>query len=286
MSKSTERVINAIMKYWEKLSAEDDSYTKWAENPIPLEGKDACLFFLKVILNQRQKSEVAREAAEEFVARFYESDEKSFWKKINSMSESALQAACSFQSTIFSEKAEKQIEKEEKQILVKEGTSYAGINKNRFPSWIKANADMILQDYQGQVENIRKDITTPSQQQVDLLRKRFKKFHGIGEELSRMAVFQLVRKYGVAGGRAARRFLKPKRDTHLLKVMRNAFFAGDPQMDDKALKKFVDGLNLDSPADFDHAAFKIGKDFCTEQDKCTVCPIHDACALGKRKVRP
>lgn len=275
MSKSTAPVINAIMKYCDKLRAEGDPYTIWEKKPTPLKGKDSCLFFLKVILNQRQKSEVAGRAADEFIAKFYKNDEKSFWKKINSMSESALEAACSFESTIS-------FEKKGKQIVVKEGTSYAGINKKNFPSWIKDDAGIILESYQGQVENIWKDMTTPSQQEVDLLHKRFKKFHGIGEELSRMAVFQLVRTYGIAGGWDARRFLKPKRDTHLLKVMRNAVFAGDPQMDNEEIKKFVDGLDLDSPADFDHAAFVIGKRFCS-QSKCPECPIHEVCNAYTKK---
>lgn len=277
MSIPTQETINAIMKHWEKLRDEGDPFTKWEKKT--LEEKDSCLFFLKIILNQRQKSGIAGKAADAFVTKFYESDEKTFWENISLMSESELLAKCRFEK-------ETTYGKESRQKIIRAGVSYAGINANKFPSWIKKAASIILKVYHGKVGNIWKDITKPSQEQVDELQKRFKQFPGIGEELSRMAVFQLVRGYGIAGGWDARRFLKTKRDTHLLKVIRNVFFAGDPQMDKKGLKAFVDGLDLDSPADFDHAAFDIGKKFCSEQDRCPDCPIRNACAYGKKKARP
>ena len=43
-------------------------------------------------------------------------------------------------------------------------------------------------------------------------------------------------------------------------------------------QRYVNKLNemLDSPAEFDYAAFYIGKNFCMK-DKCEECPICEQC---------
>lgn len=265
------------MDHWEKLRSTGDEYTIWVNNdpndpntpnnPNKPTGEEACLFFLKVILNQGQNSGRARLAAEEFVEKFYEINEKSFWEKISRMREADLKEKCKFENGIH------------------RGKNYAVRgNTKKFPSQMIENAKIIIKDYNGEVKNIWEDITSPNQEQVDLLQKRFKRFDGIGEELSRMAVFQLVRKLGVAGGWKARRFLKVKRDTHLLNVIANAFL-GNADASDNDKKDFADSLVLDSPADFDHAAFDIGKKFCLKkgEPKCPECPIRKACNAYKKR---
>ena len=87
---------------------------------------------------------------------------------------------------------------------------------NSFPKRLKAAAKRIVSDYSSDVRNTWNGV---GKEDVDKIYWRFKEFEGIGDALAKMAQFILVRDYGVAGGRASKKYMSVKPDVHLQRVM-------------------------------------------------------------------
>lgn len=260
MSIAPKITIKAVDAYFKKLKNEDDPYTKWAQRKRPMVEWNAIKFFIQVMLDQRQPVERVIAAAEEFVEkRDGHWTVNTFWKHFAKMSIRDIKKYCQFEP---------------------EGDytrSYAGINANKFPHWLKKNAERIVNEYEGTVENIwEKNLPKDNEEKIKEIHKRFIEFEGIGEGLANMATFSLVKDRGYAGGIKSQKFLRIKFDTHVKRVVEKAILAGNEELG--SAKAYVHELNkkLKSPADFDQMLFKIGQEYC-QYDLCEECPIHKAC---------
>lgn len=242
MSIAPEKTIKAVEAYYKTLEAECDPYTKWAQRKRPINEWKAIKFFIQVMLDQRQPVERAIAAAKEFVEKKDGHwSVNTFWKHFAEMSIRDIKKYCQFNSE-------------------SDYTgSYAGINANKFPHWLKKNAQIIADRYEI-VENIwEEDLPEDNEEKIKEIHKRFMEFEGIGEGLANMATFSLVKAHGYAGGIKSQKFLRIKFDTHVKRVVEKAILAGNEDLG--SAKAYVRELNekLDSPADFDQMLYKIGQ---------------------------
>lgn len=260
MTIRTEDTIKAVEHYAESIQR------KWKKRIVPLRGWDACKFFIWVMLDQLMVADRARAGAQDFVNRRYDfcppqATPKTFWKHVTKIH---LNNKNIFKFTDENEKGH--------------SGAYAGRNINKFPAWLRNNANMIIEDYGSIVENIwEKGLSDDNEKKIEELHERFEGFAGIGPNLANMAVFSLVRDHGYAGGWESRKYLRIKFDTHVRQVVSRAFL-GTSQADDA--EAYVKELNskVQSPADFDFALFTIGQKYCyRDNPDCTKCPIHESC---------
>lgn len=154
---------------------------------------EASIIFVRVMLQQGQKAEQAQIAGKHFVETNFPNE--SIWYDIEKESIDNLRVIC--QSGY-------------------EGKGYATrYNFAKFPKWIKSNAEIMTKKYDGDPRNIW-DVP---EKYVEEIYKRFKKFHGIGDALAKMAQFILVRRYAVVGGIKSKQHLKVKPDIHICRVL-------------------------------------------------------------------
>ena len=114
------------------------------------------------------------------------------------------------------------------------------------------------------------------QKSVKEVRKRLKKFSGIGPELSRMAVLILVRDYRKIGGETSFGYLNPKIDVHVKRVFKRTGLIENG--DKKSAIDVARSLNRKFPAILDYPAWKIGQEFCHEKNpKCGICKLGSVC---------
>lgn len=259
MPVAPEQTIDAIMAY-----VKDDLRSKcrfWPRKIRELVGWDACQFFIFVMLDQMQRVERTMAAAKDFIdKRDKRWTPRTFWRNIAQMKLRDVKRYCT-----FSDKNEHAY-----------NGKYAGYNANKFSGWLRKNARIITERYEV-VENIwLKDLPDEPSKKIDELTRRFADFHGIGNNLANMAVSILVRNYGYAGGESSKKFLRIKFDVHVKRVVEKAMLFGTEWQGNS--RRYVNKLNevLDSPAEFDYAAFYIGKNFCMK-DKCEECPICEQC---------
>lgn len=91
-----------------------------------------------------------------------------------------------------------------------------------------------------------------------------------------MALFSLVREYGVAGGIKNRESMKAKPDILLRRVVYRSGIASDENP--KTVIKAIDDLGIEFQPDFDAAAWVIGREFCNKSEpNCGKCQIEDTC---------
>lgn len=272
MSIAPPKTIKAIMSYYDYLQ-EIGEEGRWAKRLRPLTDWDACKFFVGVMLDQRSPAERAWAASNEFVEK---RDKRwtptTFWIHISKMSLSEVNDYCQF----------------------KPGGDYTGFyagqncykfnGKGSQKGWLRQNAKKIVNTYDGRVESIwTDDLPVDNAEKILEIHSRFKEFQGIGSNLANMAVFALVRDRGYAGGIQSKKLLKIKFDVHVNRVITKAIISGNPQLGDA--ENYVEKLNgeLDSPADFDLALYKIGQDYC-QYDNCKECPIYNYCNTYKNNV--
>lgn len=275
-----QETITAIMAYWQRLADENAPNTMWRKNEQPPTGWDAVGFFVEVMLNQRQSEKRACNGAEEFVTRSRGKrwSPRTMWTHISEMTLPELRSFCTFSADNKCSYT----------------GSYAGINADRFTGqhhkrgWLRTNADRIINMYRGYVENIwMDDLPDDNAGKILRIHERFQELAGIGDNLANMAVFQLVRYYGYAGGKESKKLLKMKFDTHVNRVLTRAIISGNEELG--SAENYVrDVLNnvgispLDSPADFDFAVYSIGQDYC-QYGYCGKCPIHEQCNIYQKK---
>ena len=210
--------------------------------------KDANQFFVSVMFGQQIPWKRALEASEQIVMK-YGSDGDNFWKKINYM------------------------EREELHQFIGPGTDGGALH--RFPGKMtdrmKHAAKRMMKHYHGDPRKIWQ-----RQKSVKEVRKRLKKFSGIGPELSRMAVLILVRDYRKIGGETSFRYLDPKIDVHVQRVFKRTGLIENG--DNKTAIDVARRLNPEFPAILDYPAWKIGQEFCHEKNpKCANCNLGNVC---------
>lgn len=259
---SPDKTINAVMDYWNKLRENGERDIRWAKHIKLLNEWKACRFFIGVMLDQMQPADRAWTAAEEFVnKRNHHWSYRTFWRHLAEMDIRSLRKYCNFDPQYESGYT----------------GSYAGYNARKFPYRLRNNARIIVNEYQSIVENIwMVDLPRNNEDKIREITNRFQVFDGIGENLANMATFSLVRNHGYAGGFNSRKFLRIKLDTHVNRVLSKAILHGNPELE--TIKCYVQRLNreLESPADFDFAVYKIGQDYCQYND-CNNCPIRNVC---------
>lgn len=268
-----EKSLKAIMEYWQALAVRNE-HSHWPERKRTLKEWEAVRFFVEVMLNQRQPADRAWAASHEFVskAKARHWSPRTVWQRIAEMSVHDIRVFCQFEHD------------------KKWHGAYAGINFRKFEGygrrkgWLRENAQKIIDEY-GLVDNVwNGDLPRDNEGQLQKIYERLSAFGGIGKNLANMAVFSLVRKHGYAGGMKSRGLLKIKCDTHVHRVIDRAIISGNPQLGPARLyvEKVLNGAGvLESPADFDYTAFRIGQDFC-QYDDCGHCPINAACNACKQ----
>ena len=155
-----------------------------------------------------------------------------------------------------------------------DGKAYAaGWHCNKFPGRLKENAKMIVSEYESDVRKIWNGVPP---EKVHVIYDRFREFSGIGDALSRMAQFILVREHGIAGGEKNRRLMKVKPDRHVRRVSFRLEVSKSRTV--KAVDAAIEQLELRSPADFDWVLFDVGREYCRPSDpKCSDCPLNEVC---------
>ena len=225
---------------------------RWSRTRRRFTETEANAFFVGVMLDQIQDADRAWEGAEYLVDNYFrETDD--FWGEIANTRLATIRRICrnGYEGKAFA-------------------LRYA---TNSFPKRLKAAAKRIVSHYSSDVRNIWNGV---GKENVDEIYWRFKELEGIGDALAKMAQFNLVRDYGVAGGKSSKNFMSVKPDIHLQRVL---FRVG--MCSRKTPRSVVDvtsALNLKSPADFDWAVWKIGRSYCRPKDpNCCDCPLKEVC---------
>lgn len=202
-----EKIVEQKYKYIAKY-IKDQGY-HWRGRAKYITGHEAAEFFIGVMLDQQVKVSRNNCAACHLVyhnADLYMkgTDEKhwqnSFWENIANMDVRKLNRACYFSDDMEENCSDCEIYQEHQYT-----GSYAQLNVNKFPVWLKSNAKKIIKEYQGHVEYIWEYERPRTQEEfkdnVNECTERFTEFDGIGKALANMAVFILVRDYGLLGGK-------------------------------------------------------------------------------------
>jgi endonuclease III len=253
MSSSVTQILNFYMKLEGNREYE---WVKWSKVRKRFTIKDANAFFIGVMLDQGQTAERAWDGGDHMVDNYFR-NKRNFWNSV----------ATTHRSTI-------------KKICQKgyDGTSYASVFCfNKFPVWLRSASDKMLTDYNGDPRNIW-NVTSEN---VNEIYTRFKQFDGIGDALSKMAQFILVRNYGIAGGIENRSKMSVKPDELVRRVLFRSGISASNKISESI--EAIENLHLSSPADFDAAAWIIGREYCLKnKPMCYSCPISKSCEYNKK----
>jgi endonuclease III len=244
--------IQNIYKYYKLLSKDDNNqWFSWVDKRLRFTITRANKFFISVMLDQGQRADRAWDGGDHMVENHFK-HKNGFWYGISETSLGKVTKIC------------------KRGYL---GKSYASnYNYNKMPLWLKSAANRILAEYNGDPRNIWKI----PQGNISLIYDRLKEFDGIGDALAKMGQFLLVRSYGVAGGQDSQHLLSIKPDILVSRVMYRTGISPSSKVKDVIAS--TDKLSLSSPADFDAAAWMIGRDYCRKSSpKCVCCPISEGC---------
>lgn len=245
--------IRKILAHYKKLADQGNHpWMYWAKQPIQISKKEADEIFLGVLLDQGQKAERAWNGSKHLIKNHFKHP-KGFWHGVSESSQEEVNRICTSGY---------------------DGKSYAvNFQTNKFPLWLKKAADRMLADYQGDPRKIWE----VSPENVSLIYARLMCFDGIGDALAKMGQFILVRNYGVAGGSASQHMMAIKPDELVRRVMYRTGVSSSPNT--KTVIESTHNLCLKSPADFDAAAWIIGREYCSKTSpRCDECPISGECA--------
>lgn len=129
----------------------------------------------------------------------------------------------------------------------------------------------MVEHYDGDARRIWNGVDVPT------ARERLNEIPGIGPALADMTVLILVRNYGLLGGKAALKELRPKLD---MQVRRVFLRTGLVQLNASDEDHFAVAQQLSSkyPAALDAPAWEIGSKYCKPQNpKCDECPLASRC---------
>jgi|GEM_PF-3114832 len=253
MSRESRKLVKAVMVYYAELDASGDKehdWLRWSDSRVRMSLDFANKLFVGLVLDQGQIAERAWEKADHLVDHYF-LEEDNWWESVADAHPKLVHAVCRYGYG---------------------GKSYAEkFQANKFPKWLQANAALLVEEFDGDPRMVWRRAP------VDEIYGRLKRFAGIGDALAKMGQFMLVRRYGVGGGLAKRRRLSIKPDVLVNRVMYRAGISPSRRARDVA--GAVAGLALDSPADFDAAAWLVGRQYCLETDPdCAGCPLVSGCA--------
>lgn len=252
MEKTPSATISHIMRFYKLLEQNEEyDWVKWSEKRKRFSIQSANAFFVGVMLDQGQKAERAWDGGKHIVNNHFKTG-NNWWKEILNSHHATVRKVC---QKGFN------------------GTSYASVyTVNKFPKWMRKAAVKIVNEYEGDPRNI----WSVNADNIDLIYDRFIEFDGIGDALAKMAQFILLRNYGIAGGVKSRTGVSVKPDALVRRVLYRSGILQSESISKST--SVIEQLPLESPADFDAAAWIIGREFCLKSDpKCTKCPINEAC---------
>lgn len=209
--------------------------------------KDANHFFVGVMLDRIVKTSVAWNSGK-LIVKEYGGGKTDFWKIIRT------------------------INRDELHEFMKSGDGGKALHRyhGKMTDNLKRAAGLMLEKYDGdprKIWQVEKD-------NIEKIKRRFKEFHGIEEQLASMAVMILVRDYKELGGKKSFPFLVPKEDVHTKKVFRRTGLIEGRQTVVEVAKE----LNPDFPAILDEPAWIIGREYCFKNNpNCKECPITGVC---------
>lgn len=241
-------IVRLIMGYYKG----NPCAPKWSAERRRFTRAEANSFFIGVLLDQGQNAQRAWDAGR-YLVEYYFAETENFWHEISTTNLNTMKSICR--------------------------TGYNGkafalhYQVNRFPRDLKSVARKIVRDYDSDVRNIWNGIKTKN---VDDIYLTFKEFDGIGDALAKMAQFILVRDYGIAGGKRAKRYMSVKPDVHLRRVLFRLGIA--EHQTPRSTIDAAERLHLKSPADFDWAVWTIGREYCRPKNPiCEECPLESSC---------
>ena len=245
-------IAELAMDYYRELESDPDpdhDWLRWTKRPVPMSRTQSDVFVIGLVLDQGQPAERAWDKAQHLRDNFFPGG-KRWWKRVAAADPRLLHAIARYGY---------------------EGKSYGeNFQANKFPRWLKANAEWIEEYYAGDPRKLW------AVDDTEELYDRLKELDGVGDALAKMGQFLLVRSHGVCGGWKARRKLAVKPDELLRRVLYRAGVASSPRS--SAVVRAAEGLGLESPADFDAAVWLVGRKFCLKTNpRCGECPLAAAC---------
>ena len=147
------------------------------------------------MLDHTVKTHVAWNSAK-LIVREYRGGEENFWERIGKMDRGRLHE------------------------FMKSGNGGKALHfhHGKMTDNLRCVAELMLCEYGGTPRNIWRT----EKNDVGEVKRRFREFHSIGEQLASMAVMILVCDYGELGGEESFRCLVPKEDVHTKRVFRRA----------------------------------------------------------------
>jgi len=245
-------IIRAVMNYFNQLAKERAECTQWATRRKRFTAESGNAFFIGVLLDQTIPFERAWAGGKHMVENHFQGG--NFWANVRKTRLGEL----------------KKIARSGK-----DGQAYFRF-PNKFAERLKCAAEIIIERYDGDVRKLWE-----VGDDVDLIYERLKEFSGIGDALARMGQFELVRKYGVAGGAKAKKRMCVKPDVHVNRVTYRLGLVSSTGP--RVVARELGSLELESPADFDLAVWRIGQYYCHKSSpNCKACPLARVCnhALG------
>ena len=258
-------IVSAIQERHSEMVRNGEPWTEWRQTPKRFTRIEADEFFVGVLFDRQQDADRAWAAGTHLVSNHFQGkDASDFWVNVSQTSIAEIQG---IMSSGFGPTG----------VQGENGRCWTGTYHrfyNNFAKYLKANAEIVLDQYGGDVRNIWKSVSSKS---VDLIYERFLSFVGIGPALAKMAQFILVRDHGIAGGPKSKRFMRVKPDVHVSRVSERLGLVskGTPCI----VVRELDALDLESQADVDLVLFRVGQQHChRHQPNCDVCPLSGTCA--------
>lgn len=245
--------VKSIMSFYRYIAKSDDyEWVRWADNRKRFTKESANKFIVGVMLDQGQLAERAWIGGCHLVDNYFNKTDN-FWQEILDTHHRTVNKIC---KKGFN------------------GKSYAtNFTFNKFPVNLNSVARLIVSKYDSDVRNVWK--VTPDN--VNEIYSRLLEFGGIGDALAKMAQFILVRNYGVAGGKQSQKLMSIKPDILVRRVLYRTGVTETQNI--KQVSDTVENMKLRSPADFDAAAWIIGREYCLKaKPVCGKCPISESCS--------
>ena len=239
---SQKEIIQALIKIPKK---SDPSHGFDMPRRISTE-KQANHFFVGIMLDRRVKATKAWNSAK-LIVDTYGGGKTNFWKKIKTMNSGKLHE------------------------FMKSGNDGKALHMlhEKMTKNLQLAAELMLEKYNGDPRQIWQ-----RRQNVEETKKMFEEFHGIGPQLSNMAVTFLVCDYGKLGGEKFFPSLLPQTDTHSERVFNRTGLTDGKESAVEAAKK----LYPDFPAILDAPAWIIARKYCFNKNpNCKECSITDVC---------
>ena len=257
-------IVSAINKHHSEMVKNGESWTEWRKTPKRFTRREADEFFVGVLFDRQQDADRAWDAGRHLVGNHFQGgDADDFWVTVSQTSISKVKKVM---SSGFGRTGVQGASK-------RRWTGPYHRHHNDSAKYLKRNAEIILDQYSGDVRNIWKRVSSNN---VDLIYDRFLSFIGIGHALARMAQFILVRDYGIAGGPKSKRFMRVKPDVHVCRVAERLGLVS--QGTPRVVVRELDALGLESQADVDLVLFRVGQEYCHRTPNCGACPLRGTCA--------